>query len=242
MSEIKLTSDITVEEVRHCGNDASIVGDARLSTRGLETSDEENYGLIRSLLRNKPTHSVPFEHSLLTVQAHAPAFVWWEWTRHRFQPVDVPGLSFSLQSGRYRPLEPVFWVPRQDRNIKPAPDHKPMRPHFVSDKRLHELTLIDLEHGYREAWAAYSRMIAEDVANEVARAVLGFGVYYAGRASGSVLAWLHFLARRTRTPGTDAAGFPQAEIEDAARQVETIFAAHWPLTHRAWNELGRGAP
>lgn len=244
MAEITLTPEIRVEEVLHCGDDATVVAAARVSTRGWSSlPGEEAAGLIRSLLRNRPAHTVPLEHSLLTVRAHAPAFVWWEWTRHRFQAVDVPGLSFSLQSGRYGPLKPVFWIPHPERAMVGVSGFKAMRPEFrrvsAAEHTVHCRTLAS---GYEAAWAAYQAILDNGIASEIARAVLGFGVYYAGWASGSLLAWLHFLARRTRQEGTEAAGYPQAEIEDAARQVETLVATHWPVTYACWIANGRAAP
>jgi thymidylate synthase (FAD) len=242
--DITLTSEIEVEEVQAVGDDATIAAAARVSSRGWASGvDEAGRGLVRALLRNRPAHTVPFEHSLLTVRAHAPAFVWWEWTRHRFQAVDVPGLSFSLESGRYRELEPVFWVPRPGRPAVPAEGFRPMRPEFREATRAeYEAALVLFGQAYRAAWGQYRALLGVGLAREVARAVLGFGVYYAGWASGSALAWLHFLARRTRTPGTGAEGHPQAEIEEAARRVEAIFAARWPVTHAAWDSCGRVAP
>jgi thymidylate synthase (FAD) len=36
--------------------------------------------------------------------------------------------------------------------------------------------------------------------------------------------------------------YPQAEIEEAARQLEELVATLWPLAYRAWNRNGRVAP
>lgn len=245
MAEIQLTSEIAVEQALAAGSDLFICQRARQSTRGSnpDESEEGQRRLIRSLLGNKPSHTVPFEHGILTVDVHCPAFVWWEWTRHRFQPVDVPGLSFSLESGRYRELEPVFWVPRPDRPMAKTANHKPMRPQYEqASLSIYDSCIFGLDQAYRAAWVVYQRHIGYGIAPEVARAVLGFGVYYHGSATGSPLAWMHFLNRRTRSPGTESSGYPLAEIEEAARKVESLFAVQWPITHATWNDLGRAAP
>lgn len=243
MTDIRLTSEITVEQALAAGDDLFICRRARQSTRG-SNSDESPNGqakLIGSLLLNR--HTVPFEHGILTVDAHCPAFVWWEWTRHRFQAIDVPGLSFSLESGRYRELEPVFWVPRADRPMIVPPDHKPMRPRYeVSSGPIHSSFLFGAEQAYAAAWTVYQRHLSIGIAPEVARSVLGFGVYYHGSASGSPLAWMHFLARRTVSPFATVPSFPQSEIAEAAEAIEALFSRQWPITYRAWQDSGRIAP
>lgn len=53
---------------------------------------------------------------------------------------------------------------------------------------------------------------------------------------------MHFLELRTREDKAKRPSRPLWEIDNAARQLEAIFAQHWPVTHRLWNEFGRAAP
>jgi thymidylate synthase (FAD) len=53
---------------------------------------------------------------------------------------------------------------------------------------------------------------------------------------------MSFLSLRTHDESAKYVSYPQAEIEEAARACEAIFAAGWPLTHAAFNEFGRVAP
>jgi thymidylate synthase (FAD) len=247
MADVRLISEITVRLVQSVGGDAMVLAARQASTDFEEATrlaasmpGDEQYGRIRHAM--KMSHSSIFEHGLLTFAVHAPAFVWWEWVRHRFQAVDCPGLSFNLESARYRELEPVFWVPRAGRPLRRIADHKPARPKFVADERLHGLALTDVGHACRQSWAAYRRMLHEGTAPEVARSVLPFNTYYHGWASGNPLAWMHFLSKRTADAGAAVPSYPQSEIAEAAAQVEEAFRTGFPLTHNAWNENGRTAP
>lgn len=83
MSEIKLTSEITVRLVQKMGGDEMVVAAAKVSTSGEEAlkfvDQDANYGLINYLM--KSLHGSCFEHSSMTFFVHAPIFVWREWHR-----------------------------------------------------------------------------------------------------------------------------------------------------------------
>ena len=90
---------------------------ARVSTQGEKTlesaQDEEldaprSKGLINFLMRDR--HGSPFEHNSMTFYVQAPIFVFREFMRHRIA-------SYNEESGRYRELRPVFYVPGPDRNL-----------------------------------------------------------------------------------------------------------------------------
>lgn len=106
---MKFISDITVTPIQSMGGDSAVVAAAKVSTSGSEAMSfvdaEANYGLINYLIKHR--HGTPFEHSAITFFVHAPIFVFREWHRHRV------GFSYNEESGRYKQLEPVFWIPRQ---------------------------------------------------------------------------------------------------------------------------------
>jgi thymidylate synthase (FAD) len=238
---ITTTSAITVRAVQRMGGDHMVVAAARVSTCG---TDAERYaapaaagecaGLIGYLMKHR--HGTPFEHSALTFYVHAPAFVWWEWTRHRI------GHSFNLESARYRELPPVFWVPREDRPITPDAGHKAARPKFKADPAKVVLTARCLAGAYEVAYSNYRAMLANGVASEVARACLPFAVYYSGWVTANPRSLMHFLSLRTHEPAATFVSYPQAEIEEAARAVELLLAEGWPVTHAMFVANGRGAP
>src|SRR5436309_900808 len=105
-TELQLTSEISVEYIQHVGSDAMIAAAARVSVHGInskENDSEKDAGLINYLMSSR--HGTPFEHGSLTVRVHAPIKVWREWHRHRI------GWSYNEESGRYKNLDPVFYIP-----------------------------------------------------------------------------------------------------------------------------------
>lgn len=239
---ITLTSDIAVRLIDRMGGDHSVVAAAKVSTSGeaaLEWARPERTddvaGLIGYLVKHR--HGTPFEHSALQFFVHAPVFVWWEWVRHRI------GMSYNLESGRYKVLEPVFWAPRRERPMKPAEGHKSARPKFDPvDDALYRHAVSAMKDAYAVAWVAYQDMIADGIANEVARSVLPFAVYYSGWVTTNPRALMHFISLRTRDDAAAYPSYPQAEIEEAARAAEAALASGWPLTYSAFLKAGRVAP
>ena len=113
--EIQFRSDVTVELVRSAARDADVLFAARVSTLGeqsLEGAEEEagarDRGLINYLMRDR--HGSPFEHNSMTFYVQAPIFVVREFMRHRIA-------SYNEESGRYRELRPVFYIPAPERNL-----------------------------------------------------------------------------------------------------------------------------
>ena len=112
--DIEFRSDVTVELVKSAAADADVVFAARVSTLGEQTLADVaadasgSAGLIRFLMRER--HGSPFEHSTMTFYVQAPIFVWREHMRHRV-------MSYNEESGRYRVLRPVFYVPGADRRL-----------------------------------------------------------------------------------------------------------------------------
>jgi thymidylate synthase (FAD) len=256
VSEIILTSEITVRLSQSMGGDHMPAAAARASTTGADAeklADPDRSGEIAGLINYlvSQRHGTPSEHSSMTFFVHAPAFVWWEWIRHRVgQSITCPGLSddmpaasFNLESGRYKILEPVFWIPRSDRPMTPAIGHRSARPKFDCLSLAHYRRVIQvMTEGYRAAWAAYETLLANQIANEVARAVLGFGVYYAGWVTCNPRSLMSFLSLRTHDPAAKFVSYPQAEIEEAARACEAVLAEGWPITHAAFVRNGRVGP
>lgn len=248
MTDIILTDKITVRLINKMGGDLDIVRAARASTLGADSAEPEREtpemqtGLIDYLMKNR--HGTPFEHGSMTLAVHAPAFVWWEWIRHRVgMTVDCPEMSFSLESGRYKQLDPVFWIPPPNRKLEPTTNHKPSRPSYkATDERGYVALTNDMRDAYGHAWLCYANMLRNGFAGEVARAVLGFGIYYSGWVTANPRSLMSFLSLRTHEPTATFVSRPQAEIEQAARVAETFLASGWPITHAAFVRNGRVGP
>ncbi|PYC81933.1 thymidylate synthase (FAD) [Streptomyces tateyamensis] len=232
-------SDVTVELVRSAATDTDVLWAARVSTAGeqsleeLQRDPEKSKGLINFLMRDR--HGTPFEHNSMTFFVSAPILVFREFQRHR------AGWSYNEESGRYRELQPVFYVPGQDRKLVQV--GRPGKYEFhEGTPEQHEAVSGAMERAYREAYAAYQEMLAEGVAREVARAVLPVGLFSSMYATCNARSLMHFLSLRTKDERAKVPSFPQREIEMVAEQMEEQWAKLMPLTHAAFNAHGRVAP
>lgn len=237
MTDIKLTSDITVERIQHIGDDHMIACAAKVSTQrdAPSRTDDGIPKLIDYLMKNR--HGTPFEHGCLTVRVHAPIKVWREWHRHRV------GFSYNEESGRYKQLDPVFYVPPRDRPMIRPEGFKSARPAFdTATDDEYEQTLLHLEAGYRAAYLHYQAMLEMQVDRGLARDVLGVGIYSACYVTANPRSIMHFLELRTDRPDAKRPSKPLYEIAVAASKLETIFAELWPVTYAAWIANGRAAP
>lgn len=238
---VKFRSDVTVELVRSSASDSDVLFAARVSTQGeqtLESAQDENLdasrskGLINYLMRDR--HGSPFEHNSMTFYVQAPIFVFREFMRHRIA-------SYNEESGRYRELNPVFYVPGPDRNLVQvgkagAYDFLPGSPEQS------ELAVAESKAQATAAYESYQRMLDAGIAREVARIVLPLSIYSSMYVTMNARSLMNFLSLRTKREGTHFPSFPQREIEMAAEQMEALWADLMPLTYATFNENGRVAP
>jgi thymidylate synthase (FAD) len=241
VSEIEFRSDVTVELVRANASDADVLFAARVSTQGEKTlesaaagtqASEKDRGLINYLMRDR--HGSPFEHNSLTYYVQAPIFVFREFMRHRIA-------SYNEESGRYRELRPVFYVPGPERKLIQV--GKPGHYEF-EDGSAEQFALVEQETMAvtRASYEAYQRMLEAGVAREVARIVLPLNIYSSMYVTMNSRALMNFLSLRTKREGTHFPSFPQREIEMVAEKMETFWAELMPLTYQTYNENGRVAP
>jgi thymidylate synthase (FAD) len=223
--------------VKHSASDVDIPMAARVSTQGthstrshvLESGDKH---LIRYLMRER--HGSPFEHSVMTFFISAPIFVFRELMRHRIA-------SYNEESGRYRQLQPVFYIPDVERPL--VQQGKPGAYEFVhgSDDQVVSMT----EHlmcRYEDAYQSYETLLKEGIAREVARAVLPVGIYSSMYMTINARSLMNVLSLRTKHPDSRFPSYPQHEITLVADQMEKIWESLMPVTHAAFNDNGRVAP
>lgn len=230
---------VVLNEEATVGGDAAVVRAARAVPPGAAV--EHQARTLGSLLPLR--HNSPLEHGLMGVYAELPGVVWWQLTRQRFMSLDSEDFSFNLESGRYKHLEPEFYVPPPERPLVEPDGFRPMRPGLDAD--------ADVWAGFADrhrrhclaCWEAYRGEIGRGVAREVARLVLpNWAVYCDGYVTAKPLTWLQFFSKRRRTADTGVPTFPQWEIERFAAACERLFAGRWPLTHAAFVANGRVAP
>ena len=236
--EIIFRSDVTVELVKSSASDADVIWAARVSTAGEQSMEEigqdpaKSAGLINYLARER--HGSPFEHTSMTFFISAPIFVFREFMRHRIA-------SYNEESGRYRELNPVFYVP--DENRKLIQIGKTGAYTFVDGTPEQFSVSVDaMKKAYIVAYEQYKVMLDQGIAREVARVVLPVGLYSSMYVTMNARALMNFLSLRTSRDGSHFPSYPQREIEMVAEKMEAEFAQLMPLTYGAFEKSGRIAP
>ncbi|SEG96030.1 thymidylate synthase (FAD) [Actinacidiphila yanglinensis] len=236
---VRFREDVTVDLVKHSASDSDVLWAARVSTAGEQSLEEltkdpdRSKGLINFLIRDR--HGSPFEHNSMTFFISAPIFVFREFMRHR------AGWSYNEESGRYRELQPVFYLPGAERKL--VQQGRPGKYEFVqgTDEQ-RQAALAVMAESYERSYAAYQEMLAAGVAREVARATLPVGLFSSMYATCNARSLMHFLGLRTQHELARIPSFPQREIEMVGEQMEAHWAKLMPLTHAAFNANGRVAP
>jgi thymidylate synthase (FAD) len=229
--EIAFRSDMTVELIDSMGGDLSVVRSARVSSGSSSDNASRDVGLINYLMRDR--HGSPFEHAVFTFRIEAPIFVFREFMRHRIA-------SYNEESGRYKELEPVFYVPNEDRKLQQIgkPGAYTFEDGTYDQKRQLPTSTMRV---YDEAYTAYKKMLDKGIAREVARIVLPVGIYSSMYVTMNARSLMNFLSLRSDEQGTYPS-FPQWEIAEVARQMELIFSEKMPNTHMSFVKNGRVSP
>lgn len=234
---------IDVELVKCSAEDMDVVFSARVSTEGERTRDyshveehnelsNKDKGLINFLMRER--HGTPFEHSYFTFYVKAPIFVWREHMRHRIA-------SYNEESGRYRQLEPEFYIPERSRKLVQV--GKPGAYEFEDgSNNQYALVITSLRKTCEDSYAEYSKLLMNGVAKEVARMVLPVNIYSSAYVTMNARSLMNFLSLRQNVEGQTFPSYPQREIEMVAERYEEIFEYHMPVTHKAFVDNGRVSP
>ncbi len=221
-----------VRLLSHIGGDDSVVKAMLVSTLGAESIEADaTYGRINYLMKNR--HGTPFEHNSFTFYIKAPIAVFREFQRHRI------GMSYNEMSGRYKELEPTFYLPNPDRPL--VQEGKPGAYTFVAGTPAqYRLALNELDRAYQAGWRSYQVMLMNGIAKEVARMALPVGIYSQMYVTCNARSLMSFLS--LRTTGGQFPSYPQYEIEQVAKLMEIELEASMPLTHKSFVDNGRVSP
>jgi thymidylate synthase (FAD) len=234
VTEIEFRSDFTVKLVNSTVEpDRMVVAAARVSTEGASSLDaEEHAGLIKFLMTNR--HGSPFEHNQFTFFIQAPIFVWRELMRHRIA-------SYNEESGRYKQLEPVFYVPGLGRPL--VQTGKAGKYVFEAGSPWqHARVAASLKDVAEHAYDDYEDLLEHGVAREVARMCLPLNIYSSAYVTMNARGLMNFFSLRTKHEDSMFPSFPQYEIEKVALEMENLWAAEMPLTAKAFTAGRRVAP
>lgn len=232
---IRCHSALDVELVSRMGEDKDILNAARVSTVGFardETSDNP-YGLINYLMKNR--HGSPFEHGAMTFRVRVPIFVWREFMRHRV------GFSYNEESGRYKKLEPEFYIPSRGRKLVQTGKTGEYKFERGSSEQT-DLMITTHVQSSVEAWNGYQKMLDAGIAKEVARMSLPLNIYSSAYVTCNPRSLMSFLSLRTEREDATFVSHPMWEIQVVANQMEEYFASLYPHTWEAFNKNGRVSP
>lgn len=228
MTDIEYTSAIRVRRKQQMGNDKVICDAARVSTLGDEADEavksiEDNNKLISFLMREK--HGSPFEHGAITFIVTAPIFVFWDHVRHRI------GVSYNIESSRYRNLRPVFYRAAQARVQHGKPGHYRMSPGTEEQTRqMYESKGV----ANLVAWKAYTDQLAAGIAREQAMEVLPMNTVISAYVTFNPRSLMNFLELRL--------GPAREELQDLAKLYGNQLSYYWPTTYAAFTAAGNIAP
>ncbi len=218
----EFTSKLEVKLVEHLASDRAVVDAARVSVEGeraLTVPPKRVEGLIEFLMKNG--HTSPFEHGVFKFFVRVPIFVAREFMRHRT-------FSFNEESGRYRQLRPVFYVPDSERplvQIGKAGQYS-FSAGTECQSRLTKFLLSAIAGG---SYRAYKLLLGLGVAKEVARMLLPVNIYTSFYATVDPHNLMKFLDLRTDEQA-------MYEIRQVANQMEEYFKQAMPITWQAWKD------
>jgi len=231
MIELKFRTNVTVDLVDAMATDKAVAMAARVSS-GTESVPERDEGLINYLMRDR--HGSPFEHNSFTFRIEAPIFVFREFMRHRIA-------SYNEESGRYKQLEPVFYLPSLKRNLIQV--GKVGAYEFIPGTEEDTLLVQRLiQASAKEAYGKYLTMLDHGIAREVARMVLPVNIFSSMYVTMNARSLMNFLSLRTKDETSTYPSFPQREIEMVAEKMEVFFSEAMPITHKVFVQNGRVAP
>ena len=176
--------------------------------------------LIRYLAREK--HVLPFRHPTITLRCKAPLFLARQLGKHQV------GMSWSEESRRYIDNSPEFfwpeaWRERAD-NVKQGSGTKDLSGDYITGAAY---TIDEAARGaVGQALRAYTEMLGNGVAPELARMILPQNMYVNWVWTGSLLSWVHMIKLRT---GHGA----QREAIDFAKLVEEVVKPLYPVSYEA---------
>ena len=179
--------------------------------------------------------NTPFEHGMFVFRVRVPIFVMREVYTHRV------GMSRNEESGRYRQLEGLFYIPGPFRPLTQV--GRPAAYTFTAGTpRQIDAVSAALRVNSMDAWYRYNELLADGIAKEVARMVLPLNIYSACYLTCNSRSLMHFLSLRVEDASSTFPSHPMAEIDALARQMELSFKHAMPATHKAFCANGRVAP
>lgn len=221
---MEFVSESTVRLIKSNASDEDVCRAAWVSNFGDNSRTKlaepgRQEGLINFLMRER--HNSCFEHGSFTFFVDTPIFVAREFMRHRT-------FSYNETSGRYKELEPRFYLINDDRPVVQKGKVGAYRFDGGTPEQ-YGYTYASTTQAYMNSWGAYQNMLKCGVAREVARNVLPVGTMTQFYATANPRNVMQFLLLRNDPNAL-------AEIREVAEKIEAIFAEKMPLTYKAFKK------
>ncbi|CAN5786993.1 FAD-dependent thymidylate synthase [soil metagenome] len=207
-----------VSLVDYMGSDEDVERAARVSYGYGTRKQSATRGLIRYLRRHR--HSTPTEMVEFKFHCSMPMFVARQWIRHRTA-------SVNEYSGRYSLMPLLFYTPSEADFALQSPQNNQGRQGEAAERGLWEAAVQRWNDGRAQATEAYSWMLEEDVAREIARIDLPLSTYTQWYWKIDLHNLLHFLSLRVDPHA-------QREIRVYAEIMAGIVKRVAPLSYEAW--------
>lgn len=230
--KIEIVNKSTVTLLDVMGDDYAIVEAAVVSTGQTDYPRERVDGLIRRLMSDR--HGSPFEMVQLKFHVDTQLFTMRQIMRHRIA-------SYNETSGRYRELEPRFYVPPSWRPIKKVPGSKAMDYETEHDEAVSHLVSTLLVDKCERDWELYQRYVELGVVREIARLALPVNIMTQAVISVNLRSLFNFLSLRSAQVGMFPS-HPQYEITEVANRMENLVKTVVPSTWEAFVSARRVAP
>lgn len=213
-----------VSLVDYMGSDDDVERAARVSYGFGTRKVSQTRGLVRYLRRHR--HTTPSEMVEFKLHCAMPMFVARQWIRHRTASVNELSARYSLM-----PL--LFYTPEQEQFELQSRSNKQGREGGASQEVYRE-AVERWERLRADAGEAYSWMLEEDVARELARIDLPVSTYTQWYWKIDLHNLLHFLSLRVDTRA-------QWEIQQFARVIAGMVKRVAPLSYEAWVDYELGS-
>lgn len=214
------------------GSEKSIVRAARVSTKGaISRGEGADTGLIRRLYRDR--HGVPFEAPVFTWYIEAPKVATVQVLKHRLS-------SINEESGRYKEIEGVFYMPRDDRKliqVGKTADYEFVDGTPEQNQIYREVLKTMCDTG----WYNYQSLVHQvGICKEMSRLVIPTFAWYSSMYfTVNLRSTLNFLSLR-KDWGEDAAvrSHPQDETQQIADKMAPLIQEKFPTVWEMFLENG----
>ena len=204
------------------GDDEEVENAARISYGEGTRKVSQTRNLIRYLMRHK--HTSPFEMCEVKFHIKLPIFVMRQLVRHRTA-------NLNEYSGRYSIMSDEYYLPQGDYLQKQSSTNNQGRDEVHPSRGSLQ---FEFNRIYDNANIAYHNLLEEDLARELARAVLPVANY-------TEVIWKIDLHNFFHVIKLRADSHAQREIQDYANAMYDLVKPRFPLCCEAWEDYSRDA-